>query len=442
MTHYAHYELDLLLNRGGMGEVWLARDAQSESGEVALKRPSTDADAPREELMRRFAREARILERLAHAAIPRHIESQPAGDEPFIAMQYIRGVSIQEIIRRNTLQSIEPEFDFVVRMAWQLANVLAYLHADANLIHRDIKPDNILIDSAGNLFVIDFGIALAPNETRLTRIGNNPGSPVFLAPEQVTGKISPAVDVYAFGLLVYELLTGQLPKPGKYQPVRKIRRDVPREWDKLLGRCLEPDPLKRIANGTVLRAVIEETAAWQNSPGTPISKSALEINSFKPADSDEQPDELLIDSEGLETEPLPLDWRNSLDLANSPKVAFSMLLVFVAMLAALGWMIHSGPSESKIASLNTRSDSVTSTTQPARFEDVVTLIAQNDLRSADRKLAELVRANPEREGLRINLALLYNQQGRISQARAVLRDGIARTSDSVRLQQTLALLSR
>ncbi len=203
------YRLLRQLGEGGMGVVWLAErtdGAYEQQVAVKLLKRGMDTHA----ILRRFLQERRILARLHHAHIVRLLDGGMSVDgRPFYVMEYVHGEPITE---RAARERLDPSAR--VALLAKVADAVAYAHAQL-VVHRDIKPSNVLVDAAGEPRVLDFGIAKLIEESgeqTLTGTGQRVMSPAYAAPEQVLGEaIGTATDVYALGLLLCELLVGELP---------------------------------------------------------------------------------------------------------------------------------------------------------------------------------------------------------------------------------------
>ena len=197
------YELVRPLGHGAMATVDLAHDVELDRP-VALKRLAENL-ARDEELQQRFVREARLAARLAHPNVVRVFDVGSDEGRPFIAMEYVDGETVAELIaRRAPLPASE-----AAALAIQICNGLAAAHA-AGLVHRDVKPQNLLLGTDGVLKLGDFGIAVGREGTRLTLAGTVLGTAGYLAPEQARGEqVTAAADIYAVGAVLYELLTGE-----------------------------------------------------------------------------------------------------------------------------------------------------------------------------------------------------------------------------------------
>jgi hypothetical protein len=227
------YELEDRLGHGGMATVYRARDLKLDR-EVAIKLLA-DNFAGDDEVRKRFSREARLAARLDHPNVVQVFDVGEDEDRPYIVMEHVEGGTLEDRVnrRRSSLDR-----DEALRLLAQLCEGLGHAHAK-KLVHRDIKPQNLLLrDSDDCLKITDFGIARAAEETtRLTRPGKVIGTDRYMAPEQLAdGKITPATDVYACGVVADELL------PQSRSP----------ELSEIIARCLREDPADRFTDASVL----------------------------------------------------------------------------------------------------------------------------------------------------------------------------------------------
>jgi serine/threonine-protein kinase len=246
-----------------MGTVWIADDPVL-SRRVAVKVLRGDLAAD-DATRARFRNEAIAAARVNH---PNIVATYDTGDDDgtaYIVMELVDGPTVRRLLEeRGPL----PVAD-VIRIGAQVAAALAAAHA-AGLVHRDVKPPNVLVPPAGLVKVTDFGIAKATGSDDLTRTGSVMGTARYLAPEQVSGDAADArTDVYALGLLLYEMLCGKPPFGGETDvatamarltttapPIRAQRPDVPAALDDLVHRCLARDPDRRFPSATELRAAL------------------------------------------------------------------------------------------------------------------------------------------------------------------------------------------
>ena len=264
------YEIVRFIARGGLGQVWKGRRV-SDGSQVALKIALDD----RPEITDRFTAEAEALRALDHPHIVRLLDITETSDErPVLVLEYVAG---------PTLALLVPEAGFpldgALRIFLPVLDAVAHAHAKG-IVHRDLKPSNILTDPAGQPKVADFGLA-QPLEQRLvqfslTRTGSVAGTVEYLAPEcYSTGyRHAPSADIYALGVLLYELLTGAPPR-GAWPPLSRIRRlDV--RLDELLAELMAPDPSERPASVRALRARLEEIrASPPRRAGSPLVNRAV-----------------------------------------------------------------------------------------------------------------------------------------------------------------------
>jgi hypothetical protein len=264
------YRLDVLIATGGVGEVWRGTDLAIDRG-VAIKvlRPEHADD---EEGLARFRAEAHHAGSLSHPNIAQVFDyGEAAGPEPgYLVMELVDGLSLTRILDDGPLPP-EDVMDIVA----QAARGLAAAHR-AGLVHRDIKPGNLLLRSDGLVKVTDFGIAHADGETAVTQPGMLIGTPAYLAPERVSGApATPAADLYALGVVTHQCLTGQVPFAGEALAVALAHLDrgmpalppsVPPAVAALVTKLTRKDPAARPPSAWDVAAQAEHLRVFLSSP--------------------------------------------------------------------------------------------------------------------------------------------------------------------------------
>jgi eukaryotic-like serine/threonine-protein kinase len=261
------YRLDRRLGAGGMSTVFLALDTVLER-QVAVKLLAEHL-ADDEIFVQRFRHEALAAARLQHPNIVQVFDS--GYDEPshrhYIVMEYVDGPSCADLLREHGQLGI----DDTVRIIVEACHGLDYAHR-AGVVHRDVKPGNLLISNeTGAVKLADFGIAKAAEQTRVTQVGSVLGTAAYLSPEQAQGKeAGPASDIYSLGVCAYQLLTGRLPyeyssltelalkqQNEGFEPIRRFRPEVPAELDRAIQLCLSRDPDARYGSALELAEALE-----------------------------------------------------------------------------------------------------------------------------------------------------------------------------------------
>ena len=251
-----HYQITEKLGEGGMGVVYKARDTHLDRF-IAIKTlpPERVADADRK---RRFIQEAKAASALNHPSIITIHDIDQADGIDYIAMEYVAGKTLDELIPRKGMR-----LSLALKYAVQIADALAQAHG-AGIIHRDLKPSNVMVDEHGLVKVLDFGLAKLTEaagpeaETAATRTGAGTilGTAAYMSPEQAEGKhIDTRSDIFSFGSMLYEMLTGQRAFRGdtrastiasilreEPRPISQVAEGLPRDAEKIVRRCLRKDP--------------------------------------------------------------------------------------------------------------------------------------------------------------------------------------------------------
>ena len=236
--HFPDLEILELIGAGGMGAVYRARQPNLDRN-VALKVLSHElAEDPA--FAERIGREARVLAKLSHPNIVGVFDSGTKGHYPFLLMEYVDGVNLRQAMQSGGFSARE-----TLTLVEDVCSALKFAH-EKGILHRDIKPENVLIDSQGQVKIADFGIAKivgvdAKQDMTLTMTGSILGSPQYMAPEQIEtpGDVDQRADIYSLGVVLYEMLTGELPLGRFALPSEKTRLDA--RIDEIVLRTLEKE---------------------------------------------------------------------------------------------------------------------------------------------------------------------------------------------------------
>ena len=250
----SHYEILEKLGEGGMGEVYLAEDTKL-NRRVALKFLPAQL-ASDEEFKARFKREAQAAAALNHPNIITIYEVTEYENRPFIAMEYVKGESLKDLIDKKELSVGE-----VLDVALQISEGLAVAH-QAGIVHRDIKPQNILMGKDGRVRICDFGLVKLKRDMTLTQAGSTLGTVAYMSPEQARGEeVDHRTDIWSLGVVLYEMVTGEMPFKGEHEqaviysilnedpePLTSFRKDIPRNVEQVVSEALEKDQSCRYQN--------------------------------------------------------------------------------------------------------------------------------------------------------------------------------------------------
>src|SRR5437660_1369193 len=265
-TFDTRYVIERKLGSGGMADVYLAED-QELGRRVALKLLD-DRHASDEEFVERFRREAQRAAGLNHPSIVSIFDRGYAEGTYYIAMEYLDGRTLKELLVKNGPTPVPIAIDY----ARQILGALAFAHRGA-IVHRDIKPHNIVVGGDGRLKVTDFGIARS-GASQMTEAGSIVGTAQYLSPEQARGApVDPRSDIYSLGIVLYEMLTGKVPFSGDTpveiamkhlsqvpEPPSKLRPNIPHDLDAVVMRALAKDPEQRYSTAEEMDADLARVA--------------------------------------------------------------------------------------------------------------------------------------------------------------------------------------
>ena len=272
------YRLERRLGAGGMSTVFLAMDTVLER-RVAVKLLAEHL-AEDEAFVARFRREALAAAKLQHPNVVQVFDSGKDVDSErhYIVMEYVEGPSCADLLREEKELGVEQ----AVRYVADACNGLDYAHR-AGVIHRDVKPGNLLVSTeAGSVKLADFGIAKAAEQTRITQVGSVLGTAAYLSPEQARGEeAGPASDIYSLGVCAYQFLAGRLPheyssltelalkqQNDEVSPIRAARPEVPDALDRAIRHALHVDPERRYASALEMAQAVTAGARGEDTEAT------------------------------------------------------------------------------------------------------------------------------------------------------------------------------
>lgn len=366
------YEIVKSIGEGGMANVYLANDKILDR-KVAIKVLRGDLSSD-DKFIRRFQREALSVSNLSH---PNIVEVYDVGEEDgeyYIVMEYIEGKTLKQLLKKRESLTLTEVIDIMT----QLTDGISHAH-ESYIIHRDIKPQNIMIQDDGRIKITDFGIAMALNATQLTQTNSVMGSVHYLPPEQASGKgATVKSDIYSMGILMYELLTGTVPFKGdnaveialkhmkdKIPSIRKQDPSIPQSVENILLKATAKNPRNRYdtakemhedllnclkeehANDKKIVFEYPENDIDDNTPITPTTKPKKKVEKPKEEEIDEDTEELVteIKNDSNEKE----DDNNSDDALEEyfeqPKKRNTLIIIlttfFLLLLISLGvfWLI-------------------------------------------------------------------------------------------------------
>jgi len=263
---FGRFYLQELINSGGMADIWLATDARNKPYALRLMHDRLRFDL---RARRRFARGCEILSKVGdHDSIIGYVEHGKIKGQWYLLMEYIEASNLKELYLRHDPVLVE----HVAQILIDMALALEHMHHNG-FMHLDFKPENVLVTPNGNVRLVDFDLARPIPEKPKKFSKKNPGTPAYMAPEQLLGQpLSHRVDMFAYGAAAYELLTNQKPFPGdtpgeilnlqlnrsQFFTPRQLNPEIPVPLEKIILRCLETDPGSRYPFIGVMAREVQE----------------------------------------------------------------------------------------------------------------------------------------------------------------------------------------
>ncbi len=283
-----HYRIDATVARSGMGTLFRATDVKN-GEQVAVKVPHPEMEAD-PVLLERFKREHEIGQLLDHPGIVKTYNSEERS-RLYMVIEWVEGRLLRSILNEKRKLPVER----AVRIILGICGALDYMHK-RGIVHRDLKPENVMVDADDHVKLIDFGIAMKEDARRLTHVNMSSmlGTPDYISPEQVKGQRGDQrSDIYALGIMFYEMLTGQVPFSGPNplavmnerlmkdpSPPRELNKEIAPELEEIVYRALERDPRHRYANAHEMEWDLEnqEQVGVEEHGTRPAKRGGAKIN--------------------------------------------------------------------------------------------------------------------------------------------------------------------
>ncbi len=268
------YEVQSVLGAGGMGVVLKAQDRQLDEA-VALKMLKAEVFAQDPAALERFKQELKLARRITHRNIVRTYDYAELDNYHVISMEYVKGITLKQLIRQRGMLPLK----IGLQVGKQICSALDAAH-EKGVVHRDIKPQNILLESTGDVKIMDFGIARVLDMKGMTSTGTIMGTPDYMSPEQAQGlDIDHRTDIYSTGIVLFEIFTGKLPfnadsaltvlnKHIREAPPKpsSLNSQMPPELEQILLKCMEKSPDQRYRSISEVHAALEEVSSALNIP--------------------------------------------------------------------------------------------------------------------------------------------------------------------------------
>lgn len=283
-----HYRLDALVAHSGMSTLYKATDLIS-GRLVAIKIPHAEMEAD-PILVARFEREQEIGQEIDHPGVVKTFDGE-VRSRLYMVMEWVDGRLLRSILNQEGKLPVERAVDF----ALQICDALDTMHKHG-VVHRDLKPENVMVDDNDRIKLIDFGIAMKEDARRITHVNISPmlGTPDYISPEQVKGQSGDQrSDIYSLGIMLYEMLTGEVPFSGPNplavmnervlhdpRPARKLRPEISAELQEILDRALERDPRRRYATASEMALELEhqERVAVEDGVRRPALRARFSLD--------------------------------------------------------------------------------------------------------------------------------------------------------------------
>jgi len=415
-VNVGRYEIIRELGKGAMGVVYLARDPAI-GRLVAIKtvRPTATVDEGEEEFRERFRREARSAGRLSHPSIVTiyDIDEDKENGVSFITMEFIEGRNLKEILTNDGRMA----HDEVATVIAQIADALDYAHS-RGVVHRDVKPANIIRTATGTAKITDFGIAkIATGDASLTAPGQFLGTPNYMAPEQIkaTHKVDGRADIFALGVVIYEALTGKKPFNGdsltsiSYQivnepfaPLREIDSEIPAAYETIVDLCLHKSPDHRYQAAGQLAGHLRSAAKGEPLADLPPRPAEEDRTSLTVARADGRQASLPPREERfsiaddsltmIAPDRIAPEATGTLNRRISTVKGLAIIVVLLAILGGTAWTIWSRRAE--IPEIDTRRES-TIAWQASLRREAAAAMERGDIDKAYEKYRELSTLAPD-----------------------------------------------
>lgn len=410
------YELLEKIGEGGMAEVYKAKcNLLNRFVSVKILKSEYSKD---KEFVDKFKREALAVANLIDNNIVNIYDTGTQGDINYIVMEYVKGSTLKEIIQKNGVLSN----NVAIEIALQIGRALECAHKN-NIIHRDVKPHNILVTEDGIIKVTDFGIAKATNSMTLTNTNKVMGSAHYFSPEQAKGSfVDCRTDIYSFGIVLYEMLTGKVPYDGETPvsvalkhiqesvvPPKELNNNIPDSLNSLILKCIEKEPIMRYQN---VREILTDLQNIKNNSSYKIVSNNLDNDStriMKPVSIEDEIDESINDR----GEPISMKKKITLIVA---------ALVLVLIVGVSIWKIMS-PSQNSLIPGITSKEVVIPEIIGKKQDDAKKLLEDNKLKAqfadkekSDKPAGTVIRCYPEqgtkvKEGYTIRITVSEGLKG-------------------------------